>query len=116
MAIGKKTGGRQKGTKNKHSFNAEELANEMGCDPLRILLSIALGDWKALGYDNEVYFSENAQGATKMGYTITPEMRLKAAQEACKYLYSQKKSVEVSTVDGSGIQVVVHDYTQKKPE
>jgi len=114
MANGKKTGGRQKGAKNKHTFNAEELARDLDCDPLEVLLFIAKGDWAALGYEAECYFLEKPDGAVKAGYTVSPEMRLKAAQEACKYLYSQKRSVELSNPDGTGFKIVVEDYSNKK--
>jgi hypothetical protein len=96
MAKGKKTGGRSKGTKNKHTFQAEEVANRLDIDPLAILLYAANGDWKALGYEAECYFSENPEGQVKMGYVISPETRINAAKEACKYLYTQNKTVQHS--------------------
>ena len=85
-----KSGGRTKGTKNIRSFNAWELANRLNIDPLEVLLKFASGDWKGLGYDNEVYHSESATGETKLGYVITPNMRMNAADKACKFLYPTK--------------------------
>lgn len=103
--------GRPKGSKNKHSFNAEELAQKFDKDPLEILLLFAHGKWKELGYDNECYFAEKADGAVKMGYTITPEMRIQAAKDACKYLHSAKQAVALSGAEG--IKIIVEDYTKK---
>jgi len=68
-----------------------EMLAEKFPDPFELLMLFATGDWKALGYDSEVYVIENAQGATKIGYTISPEMRLAATKEACQYLYPKKK-------------------------
>lgn len=105
----KKYGGRKKGTPNKDSLKVEEIAQQMGCDPFKILCSFAMGDWKALGYDAEMYFVEKSDGAVSGHYVVTSEMRLKAAQEACKYLFSQKKAVEHSTSE-SGFKVIIEDY------
>lgn len=92
-------------------FNAELLATELGIDPLQILFHFANGDWKKLGYDNECYFSESAKGETRLGYTITPAMRIEASQAICKYLYSAKQAVQVS--GDLGIKIIVEDYVRK---
>ena len=106
--------GRKKGTPNKNSFNAIEIAEKLGVNPLEILLRFAAGDWKNLGYENECYFSEKPDGSVKMGYVITPEVRTKAASEATKYLFPQRKAVEVSnSPDGDGFRVIVEDYSSK---
>lgn len=107
-----KTGGRQKGSLNKRTLQVEELAARFKLDPFEILLMIACADWKALGYENECYFKEGPAGEIKMGYVISPEMRLHAAKEAAKYLYSQKQSVALSTGD-SGIKIIIEDYSKK---
>lgn len=111
MAKGIKTGGRQKGTVNKSNEIVEDIAREMGFNPFKVLMLFAAGDWKSLGYDAECYFSEKADGAVKMGYVISPETRMKAASDATKYLYSQKKAIEVST-SGEGFKIIVEDYTK----
>ena len=92
----KKTGGRRKGIPNKVTQTLIEKAEELGCNPFEVLIRFANGDWKGLGYDNEVYFKENAQGETKMGYTISPDLRAKCAIEAAKYLYPTRKAVEIT--------------------
>lgn len=71
---GPKTGGRKKGTPNKvdkELLDRIELAvAEEGC-PLRVLLKIANGKIES-----------------------DPSTRMKAAGEACKYVYPQKKIVD----------------------
>lgn len=91
MAFKKGEGGRPRGIFNKKSSEALEIAHRIGIDPFETLCLMAKGDWEALGYKNEVYVKETEKGAYTLGYTITPEMRLNAAREACKYLYAQKK-------------------------
>lgn len=109
---GKKTGGRQKGSLNKRTLVVEEIAAKFDIDPFEALMMFVANDWEGLGYDNEMYFKEGANGEVKMGYVITPEMRMQAAKEASKYLYSQKKAVELSTND-TGIKIIVEDYSKK---
>jgi hypothetical protein len=82
--------GRPKGCKNKRTLQLEIMAEKFP-DPFELLMLFATGDWKALGYDSEVYVMEGANGATKIGYTISPEMRLVATKEAIQYLYPKKK-------------------------
>lgn len=102
---GLKTGGRQKGTLNQRTQRIMEITEKFSMDPFEILMNFATGDWKALGYDAESYVMENASGGTKIGYTISPDMRLEASKEACKYLYSKrrdeqqpdKEEIDVST-------------------
>lgn len=83
--------GRPKGAKNKRSILVEHIATKFNMHPFETLMHFANGDWKSLGYDNETYIMENAQGGTKIGYTITPEMRLSATKEACQYLVAKIK-------------------------
>lgn len=84
-------GGRPKGAKNKRTLQVDIIAERLQVDPFEILMKMAAGDWKGLGYDTETYVMENASGATKVGYTISPEMRLSAAKECCQYLHSKRK-------------------------
>lgn len=84
----------RKGIPNKRTVALAIRAKELGVDPFEILLLFAKGDWKALGYEAECYFSEKPDGAVKMGYVISPEMRVVAAKEAAKYLYPHRKSIE----------------------
>jgi hypothetical protein len=103
--------GRPKGSKNKHTFNAEELAQKFQCEPLEILLLFAMGDWKALGYDSSVEVAESDKGATFIKHTISPELRASCAEKACKYLYSQRQAVQMS--GEMGIKLTVEDYCKQ---
>lgn len=96
MALGKKTGGRRPGSLNKTNQSLLDKAKAYGCDPFDVLLKFAAGDWEGLGYDNECYQAEKPDGSIKLGYTITPDMRLRASSEASKYLYPQRKAIELS--------------------
>lgn len=67
------------------------MAEEIGVDPLKILMYFASGNWKALGYDSEVYHFERADGSFAEGFVITPNMRLTAAKEIAPYIYAKRK-------------------------
>ncbi len=114
-----KTGGRQKGTPNKGNINAQAIADELGVDPFKILVQFAAGDWEGLGYESEVYIVEkedsdgNVKGM-KLTYVIPPELRAKCSQEACKYLYPQRKALELSNEGDSGFAIVIKDYSKPK--
>ncbi len=90
MAFQPGNSGRPKGARNKRNLQLEIMAEKFP-DPFELLMLFATGDWKALGYDSDVYVMENPNGATKIGYTISPELRCAAAKEACQYLYAKKK-------------------------
>jgi hypothetical protein len=89
----KKTGGKVKGSKNKLTLARlealEQITLEVGINPFKELLLLARDS------------SEDA-------------IRLMALKEACKYLYAQKKAIEVSGKDDSGIKVIIEDYTSRK--
>lgn len=92
LAVGK---GRPVGSVNKRTLEVEQLCEKHDCNPLEILLMFAKGDWEGLGYDASVYISESDDGtSTKLGYVISPELRVQAAKEACQYLMPKKKSIE----------------------
>lgn len=100
--------GRPKGSKNQRTIELEVLALKYP-NPFELLMLFAAGDWKALGYDSETYVMESAQGATKIGYTISPELRVVAAREACRYLYPMKKEK-----DDAPKEIEVKSIEQKK--
>lgn len=80
--------GRPKGLPNKNTKTLMERAEALGVDPFKILLLFANNDWKGLGY------TENS---------ITNDQRLNATKEASKYLYPQRRAIEVSGPDGGDI-------------
>lgn len=93
--------GKRKGTKNKNTVLVEETAARLGIDPFEVLCLFAKRDFRALKLKKN---------------DVSAEAQLKAAVTACKYLYSQKRSVEISNPDGTGFRVEVVDYSIKKPE
>jgi hypothetical protein len=105
--------GRGKGTKDFKTLTAEHLVKKLGVDPLHILMLFAKGDWKKLGYKAESTICYNSAGIEYTKLTIQPETRVAAAKEAVKYLYSQKKAIEVSHSDNA-LNVNVYDYLGKK--
>jgi len=90
VPYGKKYGGRRAGTPNKKTVDLMNLARKLGVDPFEILLLVAKGSWKKLGYESD---------------QITLANRLWAAAEAAQYLYPKRKSVEHSGKDGGPIEV-----------
>lgn len=103
--------GRPKGVKNKRSFNAEELAQKMNVCPLEILLMVASGDWKGLGYAEKSKITFTAQGLEIVEDNVPLKERVSAAGHAAKYLYSQKQPI--NEAGNTGIKIEVVDYTSK---
>lgn len=103
--------GRKKGTPNKSSLKAEDIAASVGCDPLKILCMFAVGDWKGLGYAGPTETRYAQGGATYEVETISKDHRVKAAKEAAEYLHPKRKAIdhtikpkirhEVENLDGS---------------
>lgn len=93
---GQKTGGRQKGTPNKDGVPLMQKAQELGIDPFEVLLRFAAGDWKTLGYDAEKFVAGVNEYGSWEKHTIDPAVRMKAASEACNYLFPKKKAIEHS--------------------
>jgi len=95
----KRYGGRVAGTPNKSTINLSEIAERVGVDPFEILLLFAKGDYKALGYSEP----------------IEQSIRAKCASDACQYLHSKKKALEVSGDPNAPIGIrVLTDADKKK--
>jgi hypothetical protein len=106
--------GRPKGSKNKTVQLVEDLVTKLNVDPLEILMLFAKGDWKALGYKSESTIAYTSAGIEYEKMTITPDHRVNAATSAVKYIYSQKKAIELSNqVESEGFRIIVEDYTKK---
>lgn len=103
--------GRKKGTPNKSSLKADDIAQRLGCDPFEILIMFANGDWKGLGYPSATETRYSAKGTEFIVDAITKDQRLKAASEASQYLLPKRKAIdhnilkpirhEVENLDGS---------------
>lgn len=93
-----KMGGRKKGVLNKDALPLREIAQKLDVDPFEILLKFAKEDWEGLGYPSRSKISYTSAGIEYEEYLIKPEMRVKAASEACQYIHAKRKAIE-STVD-----------------
>lgn len=107
-----KTGGRQSGTPNKRTLKVEEIASQFDIDPFEVLMMIAAGDWKGLGFDERSKTTFSPQGIEIEEDNVPLSQRCQAAKEAAKYLYSQRQSVAISTGE-TGIKIIVEDYGKK---
>lgn len=106
---------RPKGSKNKHSFNAEEIANQYEMQPLDFMLAVVNNDWKKLGYDSPTKISYSPAGIEFEEDRILLAHRVKCAESANKYLYSAKQTVEIKNPEGSeGFKIIVCEYVAKK--
>lgn len=85
----KKIGGRVKGTKNRFTADLEAKCEAQGIDPFTLMLE---------------YLTQPCD----------PQLRLKAIQEVCRYLYPQRKALEIDQKVDGGIEVVIKDYTTNK--
>lgn len=97
---GQKTGGRQKGSLNRHTAEIDRIIDRLKCNPFEILCLFANGDWKALGY-------KKGDKPEDPEPVIEPGLRLRAAGEASKYIYPQKR--ELSTGE-EPIKIIIEDY------
>lgn len=106
--------GRPKGSPNKVTKLARELCDELGIDPLKILLLMAGERWADLGYESAMVTKYTKEGVPYQEKVITAELRTQAAGKAVQYVYPTQKSVEVSGEDGSGFKVIIEDFTSGK--
>lgn len=114
MAKGKRTGGRAKGTPNKRTQDLLQKTEELGVDPFEILLHFAAGNWEELGYDSPTR-QIVAQGGEVIDIdTIPPELRQKAAHDACPYLFPKRKAVDMSFGEDQGSITVT--FNEHKPK
>ena len=104
--------GRKKGSKNKRSITVEMIAKRYDLDPFDVLMMIATGDWKGLGFESKTKTTFTMNGIEVEEENIPIGERTKAAKEAAGYLYSKKQAIEVSTGE-NGFKIVVEDYTAK---
>lgn len=95
--------GRKKGTPNKSSLKAELIAEELGVDPFKILLLIAAGDYKALGFKNKFRVTSITQYGETREPTVPMAARAKAAADATKHLLPTLKALEHSGPGGENL-------------
>jgi len=80
--------GRRAGTPNKKTQDLMEKCEEAGVDPFMGLLLLA---------------RDGLEESTRLG----------AYKDLCKYLYPQRRAVEVSSGD-EGFKIILEDYSTKK--
>jgi len=104
--------GRPKGCKNKRNLEVEAIAARFAINPFEVLMMIAAGDWKGLGFKTKTTKVFTASGAMNEVENVPLNERNQAAKEASKYLYSQKNKVELTTGQ-EGFKIIVEDYSEK---
>jgi hypothetical protein len=87
--------GRPRGATNERTRRVEEIADKYALDPFEVLLMIASGDWKGLGYESATRTSFTNAGIEFEEPVIKISDRGNAAKEAARYLYSQKQAVSI---------------------
>jgi hypothetical protein len=85
---GNKTGGRAAGTINKKNQEIQDLAKELGCNPAKILMLIAMGKTEELDCTESF---------------IDLDKRKEAAKELMPYLYGKRKPVDSNGDDKSDV-------------
>jgi hypothetical protein len=71
VALGRKTGGREKGTPNKRTHEVQEMLAELDCDPIQGMARIAMDE------------------------ANSPELRGRMLAELAQYAYPKRKAVEI---------------------
>lgn len=97
--------GRPKGAKNKRSLKVEEIAARFDIDPFEVLMMIAAGDWKGLGFEEKTHTTFTPQGIEVEEENVPVAQRCMAAREAVKYLHTQKHHIrhEISEEEFKGL-------------
>lgn len=103
-------GGRSKGTPNKRTLLVEEIAAKYDLDPFDFLMKVVNNDWKALGFSEEKKTIFTPQGIEMEENNIKLDHRIQAAKFASKYLYSEKKPLELDD-NKQSITIEIKDYT-----
>lgn len=107
-----RVGGRSKGTPNKKTINAQAIADRLGIDPFEVLLLLATGDWKALGYKKRERLTSANEWASIYEDSIPVGVRASCAAQACNYLYPRRKAIDLKLdQDNVPIQIL---FVEKK--
>ena len=118
MPKGQKFGGRTKGTPNKKTSSVLEKCEQLGVDPIDVLLNFAKGDWKALGYDSPTHVTGYLpNGDPIVKERIPPELRQKSAKDASEYIHPKRKAIEMSgelATTPISIEQIVKERLKKK--
>lgn len=89
MAVGKKTGGRQKGTPNKATQDLMAICEAKGLDPFAAMVELAVTE-------------------------TNRDKKFDRLKEIAQYLYPKRKAVEHSMdADSAGFKVIIEEYGKK---
>jgi hypothetical protein len=96
-------GGRTKGTPNRDTQELIKKAEELGVSPFEVMLHFASRNWKALKFKSPTKKVATASGLVEVD-VITPELQLRGAEGAAKYIYAVRKAVEVTGEGGGAVK------------
>jgi hypothetical protein len=110
----RKFGGRQKGTRNKRTVFAHEVAEKMGVDPLRFLLEIIKADALQIvvtdPFSGKVLLNEDGT-PKRIWVAVTTAERLDASKTLIGYMYPKLQALSLSSPDGGPVEVATFDLT-----
>ena len=110
----RQAGGSRKGIPNKNTTYLIELLNKHNFDPAELLIHVAKGDYKALGYDNPTYTKQGYQGIEMEEYYITVDHRIDASKTLTAHVYPKRKAIEFNTENddngnSNGVVLMAYD-------
>jgi hypothetical protein len=108
-------GGREKGTPNKDTQHIMDLCRKLDCDPVEIMVHIAKGDWKALGYDTGE-IQKVSFGVPTYEDRIQLSDRLDASKTLMGFIYPKRKAIEIKDDSGNTVKPIVLAYNQEALE
>src|SRR3954451_15984279 len=102
MAVGRKTGGRRRGTPNRRTGEVAERLAALGCDPIELMAAIAMGDVPCPACDGSGEFAGSRGGPAETCEAchgrgkelIRAELRAKMLAELAGYVYPKRRAVE----------------------
>lgn len=101
MAKGKKTGGRQKGSRNKRTEAQAAAIESSGLTPLEYMLSVMR--------------CEVPNDAPLRDYIAAEVLRLDAAKAAAPYVHPKLANIELTGKDKGPLEVKIVRYTPAQP-
>jgi hypothetical protein len=110
-----KWGGRKKGTQNKRTRFAHDVAENMGVDPVRFLLEIVHSDALQIVVTDPITGKVmlNPDGTPRrMWIAVTTQERLDASKTLIGYMYPKLQAMQITGQDGGPVEVASLDMTQ----
>lgn len=104
---------RTKGSRNKRTFEVEEIASRYKLQPFEFAMTVLNNDWEALGFEGATKITYTAAGIEVVESNIKLSERIECAKFAGKFLYSPKQPMDPATGD-AGITIKIVDYTKAK--